>query len=134
LQEFLGFFFEGDKPKRAGRPVQMRLFIRLVAMLPLRWVTLAIAALCLVSIAYFVKAELRSENFDVTCKLRPPQTSFIYERDALETVSDSRPTSVVPFRFTTLMTKAVLYARASTDLQQKESTIESHGGMVKFPG
>jgi hypothetical protein len=57
--------------------MQMPLFIRLLAMLPLRWIILAIAALCLILMTYFLQAELRSEGVDVTCRLTPPETSFV---------------------------------------------------------
>ncbi|MGY3499457.1 esterase/lipase family protein [Bradyrhizobium sp. USDA 4471] len=69
-------FLQGQRPAPADPPMKMPLWIRLLAMLPLRWIILAIEALVLAAIIYFVVAFVRTEaGFDGgACRLTPPST------------------------------------------------------------
>lgn len=81
-------FLEGNKPEPGDKPVQLPLSVRLGVMLPLRWIFLAIAALCLLALGYFLQVAARdiwashtggTDNppaTSVACNLPSPMTSF----------------------------------------------------------
>lgn len=93
-------FLEGAKAKRADKSEQLPLAIRILAMLPLRWIILVVVPIFLASIGYFFQAEARRaflivqnaqvegswKRTEMTCPLTPPASSLVVREGSAEEI------------------------------------------------